>query len=356
MTHKQRVLDAIRRRGFDRIPVKYDAAVEIDDALMCELHLPERESLLERLGDDFRYVAPRYKGGGPPAEMDMSLKGLWGEEYERREAGGGSIYAVTKMPYAGISSLAGLEVLTKPSPDWFDFSSLKTECEARSTFAVVCGEPGHMDFINGIARCRGFETVLMDIADENLVYLALVEERAEFFHEFYRRALEAAQGGIDFVHVGEDVATQQGLLLGREKFLRLFGGAYRRFFDMAHAHGARIMFHSCGSVAGMIPDLVELGVDVLDVVQVNAEGMSLERLKRDFGTDLCFCGSMCTQKLLVFGTVSDVQREVRRRMAMFERGGLIIAPTHSIAPATPLVNIVAMYDTAVGFQGAQVFP
>ncbi|HVP18758.1 MAG TPA: uroporphyrinogen decarboxylase family protein [Spirochaetia bacterium] len=355
MTHRERVLGAIQRRGFDRIPVKYDAAEEIDAALMRELHLPDRECLLDRLGDDFRYVAPRHKGGGPAAEMDMSLKGLWGEEYVRREAGGGSIYEVTRMPYAEISTATQLQALPRPTADWFDFSGIRADCEARSGYAVVCGEPGHMDFINGIARCRGFDTVLMDIADENPVYLALVEQRAEFFQELYRRSLEAARGGIDFVHVGEDVATQRGLLLSREKFLRLFGGAYRRFFDMVHAHGARVLFHSCGAVAGLIPDLIDLGVDVLDVVQVNAQGMALERLKTAFGADICFCGTICTQKLLVFGTAADVQREVRKRVAMFETGGLIIAPTHSIAPGTPLPNILAAYDTATS-TAARIFP
>jgi uroporphyrinogen decarboxylase len=351
MTAKDRVLSAIARQGYDRLPVKYDAAPEIDEALERELGLPDRESLLARLGDDFRYVAPRSTGEGPAAEMDMSLKGLWGEEYVRREAGGGSIYAVTRMPYADIQNASELDALPKPSAGWFDFSALRSECEKLSEHAIVCGEPGHMDFINGIARCRGFETVLMDIADEGPVYSALVEQRADFFQDFYNRALEAAEGGIDFIHVGEDVATQQGLLLSREKFMRLFGAAYRRFFDMVHAHGARVLFHSCGSVVEMIPDFIRLGVDVLDVVQVNAAGMDLQRLKREFGADLTFCGTMCTQRLLVFGTVNDVRNEVRKRIRLFDTGGLILAPTHSIAPATPLANIIAVYDTAATHGG-----
>lgn len=121
MTHKERYLGCVERRGLDRIPVKYDAAVEIDSALMHELGVTDREALLTRLGDDFRYVAPRYAGGGPAVEMDMSLKGLWGEEYVRREAGGGSIYAVSKMPYADIGDLGELAQLKRPRTDWFDF-------------------------------------------------------------------------------------------------------------------------------------------------------------------------------------------------------------------------------------------
>jgi uroporphyrinogen decarboxylase len=327
------------------MPVKYDAAEEIDCALLRQLSLPDRDYLLQRLGDDFRYVAPRYIGGGPVKQMDMSLKGLWGEEYIRREAGGGSIYEVTRMPYAELDTLADAKSVARPSADWFDVSRLASDSRAWEGYAVVCGEPGHMDFINGIARCRGFENVLVDIAEENPLYLELVEQRAQFFYELYRRSLEAAQGGIDFVHVGEDVATQQGLLLSPEKFRRLFGAAYRRFFDMIHAHKARVIFHSCGSVAEMIPHLIDLGVDVLDVVQVNAAGMALERLKSEFGDDICFCGTMCTQKLLVFGSVSEVRSEVLKRVRLFESGGLILAPTHSIAPSTPLPNILAMYDT-----------
>ena len=328
--------------------MKYDAAVEIDSALMHELGVTDREALLTRLGDDFRYVAPRYAGGGPAVEMDMSLKGLWGEEYVRREAGGGSIYAVSKMPYADIGDLGELAQLKRPRTDWFDFSLLEKQSKALKDYAVVCGDPGHMDFINGVARCRGVEAVLIDIADDGAVYRELVAQRAEFFQEFYHRSLEAAQGGIDIVHIGEDVATQQGLLLSPEKFVRLFGGVYKSFIDMVHAHHARVMFHACGSVVEMIPVFIQLGVDILDVVQVNARGMALPKLNQEFGADICFCGTMCTQKLLVSGTPSDVESEVAERVKMFEGGGLILAPTHSIAPGTPLANIVAMYNSATG--------
>ena len=115
---------------------------------------------------------------------------------------------------------------------------------------------------------------------------------------------------------------------------------------MVHRYGARVLMHSCGSVRYFIPRLIEMGLDVLDVVQVAAEGMALDGLKRDFGKDLCFSGTMCVQTILPFGTVQDVERETRWRIDLFADGGLILGPTHAIQIFTPLENILAMYRTA----------
>jgi len=105
------------------------------------------------------------------------------------------------------------------------------------------------------------------------------------------------------------------------------------------------MLHSCGSTRAFIPRLIEMGLDVLDVVQVASEGMELAGLQRDFGRDLAFCGTMCVQTILPFGTLDDVIRETEWRMEMFRDGGLILGPTHAVQVFTPLENVLAMYRT-----------
>jgi len=188
--------------------------------------------------------------------------------------------------------------------------------------------------------------VLFDVATEDPVFKLLVEERFRFVYETTERVLQAANGRVDVVHSGEDLGTQRGPIISLRSFDRLFAPYYGRYFDLAHRYGARALMHSCGSVRAFIPRLIELGLDILDVVQVAAEGMELEGLRRDFGRDLAFSGTMCVQTILPFGTVDDVERETRWRMELFAEGGLILGPTHAIQIFTPLENILAMYRTA----------
>ncbi|MDH7569884.1 MAG: uroporphyrinogen decarboxylase family protein, partial [Armatimonadota bacterium] len=121
---------------------------------------------------------------------------------------------------------------------------------------------------------------------------------------------------------------------------------FEAIFALAHRYGARTMMHSCGSVRAFIPRLIELGLDILDVVQVAAVGMDIRELHREYGKDLAFCGTICVQTTLPFGTVEDVRREVQLRLQLFADGGLILGPTHAIQVGTPLENILEMYRAA----------
>ncbi len=110
------------------------------------------------------------------------------------------------------------------------------------------------------------------------------------------------------------------------------------------------MFHSCGSIRPLIPDLIELGVDILDPIQPKANDMDLGSLKAEFGGRICFHGSVCTQETLPNGTPDDVRREVLSRLELFSgQGGFILAPSHIVQPDVPLRNLLAFYETASEF-------
>jgi len=305
-------------------------------------------ALISILGDDWRYVTPTFVGPERRRFPDGSVEGLWGERYAEIPYGDGlgTYPEAVYLPFAEIDDPAQLQDYPFPSADWYDYSSIPEQCRAVGDYAVIFGGAGHLDFMNGIARCRGVERVLYDVATEDPAYKFLVEQRFRFFYETTERALQAAHGQIDIVHCGEDLGTQRGPIISLRSFERLFAPYYAQYFELAHRYGAKAMMHSCGSVRAFIPRLIELGLDILDVVQVAAEGMALDGLKRDFGRDLTFSGTMCVQTILPFGTVADVEREVRWRLELFAEGGLILGPTHAIQIFTPLENILAMYRTA----------
>lgn len=347
MNSRERVLSALDRKGYDRIPVKHEAEPEVTAVLLEHFGLANYEQLLRVLGDDFRYVRPDYCGPELRTFPDGSEEGYWGERYRLVAYDGGAYQEAVHLPFAGVHDPAQLDRSHFPSADWFDFSTLRAQCETiRKQFAVVFGTPGDLDFINGISRIRGMEQVLLDMADEAPVYMEILDARFNFYYELHRRGLEAAGGLIDIVHVGEDLGNQRAPMIGPEMFERLFAPRLEKYFAMVHSYGARTMMHMCGCVAVFLPRLIELGLDIYDVVQPTTPEMDIAALAARHGDRLNFCGSVCVQTTLPFGTREDVEREVERRLALFPRGGLFLGPTHAIQVRTPLANILALYRTA----------
>ncbi len=348
MTSRERVMGAVTRTGFDRIPVKHEGTPEIDRTLMVHFGLTNHEQLLRVLGSDFRYVEPVYTGPELRTFPDGSIEGYFGERYKYAEFEGGKYLEASYLPYAGIETLDKLDRSHFPSADWFDYSAIRPQCEklAEQGLAICCGTAGDMDFINSIARCRGTEQVLMDLIEDNEVYLAIMEARFEFFYEQHRRMLEAAGGQIDFAHVGDDLGNQTGPMISPALFERHFAAKYKKYFAMVHSYGALSKMHMCGCVNAFLPRLIELGLDVYDVVQPTTPEMDIAVLKEKYGYKLLFCGTVCVQSTIAFGTPADVEYEVKRRLELFKDGGLFLGPTHAIQVGSPLENILTLYRAA----------
>jgi len=344
MNSKARFYAALEYRTPDRLPTKHYGTPEINQVLMTHFGLTSYEQLQLKVGDDFRSVEPRYIGPPRRTFPDGSWEGLWGERYANWSFGGGVYPEAVYLPFAGLTDPAELKQFRFPSPDWFDTTQIAAEAEKFGEYVVCTAGAGVPDFMNGIARCRGVEQGLLDIGENNPVYQALVAQRFEFFYELYRRVLEAGQGKIDVLCLGEDYGNQNGLMISPRAFNRLFAPKMKAFFDLAHRYGAKAMMHCCGSCRALIPRLIDLGLDILEVVQVDAAGMDIRELHAHFYGKLAFCGSISVQNTLPFGSVADVIREVALRQRLFAAGGMIIAATHDIQVGTPVDNILAMYQ------------
>jgi len=348
MNSRQRVLGAFERSGYDRIPVKHEGTPEINQTIMDHFGLANIEQLLRVVGDDFRYVEPVYCGPELRTFPDGSVEGYFGERYEYAQFEGGKYLEASYLPFAGIDRLDDLDRSHFPKADWFDYSTVKRQAEALrgQGFAVCCGTAGDMDFINGIGRARGMEQVLIDLIEDSPVYLEIMQARYEFYYETHERTLEAADGLIDFTHVGDDLGTQRGPMINMDIFEKHFAPKYDKYFDMVHGHGARSLMHMCGCCAGFLPRLIELGLDVYDVVQPTTPEMDIAALKSRFGDRLTFCGTVCVQTTLARGTVQEVEAEVERRLELFSDGGLFLGPSHAVQVGSPLENTLAMYRRA----------
>jgi len=347
MNSRQRVISAFERKGYDRIPVKHEATPEINQMIMSHFGLKNLEQLLRVVGDDFRYVEPVHVGPELRTFPDGSVEGYFGERYKYAQFQGGKYLEACYLPFAGIRKLEDLDRSHFPKADWFDYSTIKQQCEKFDCqYAICAGSAGDMDFINSIARAKGTEEVLMDLIDDNEVYLEIMQARFEFYYNMHKSMLQAAKGLIDFMHVGEDLGTQLGPMISMDIFEKHFVPKYKKYFDMVHSFGSRTMMHMCGCVHDFLPRLIEIGLDVYDVVQPTTQAMQIENLKEFVGDKIVFQGSMCVQTTLAWGSPQQIEADVEKRLKLFPNGGLFLGPTHAIQVGSPLENILVMYRKA----------
>jgi uroporphyrinogen decarboxylase len=245
-------------------------------------------------------------------------------------------------PMAKAETAADVERFDWPDPALFDVDGMRAKCAAWQGYPILggCYEPFYL-----YCRLRGMEQALTDLAINPEVAEAALE-RIYYFHEsVIRRTLEAAKGLIDVIYVAEDLGTQATLLMSPASFRRFLKPWMRKMIDLAHSYGAKVMHHDDGAIRPLLPDLIELGIDILNPIQWRCKGMGREELARDFGKSLIFHGGVDNQQTLPFGTPDDVKREVADNIRIFRQGkGYVVAPCHNLQPNTPTANILALYD------------
>ena len=344
MTSKERVYKAIAHQTPDRVPVDYWAQGQVNQTLMEHFGLSDYESLLGVLGVDFRVVRPHYVGAElkDADEQPVNLFGV-------RSRGTYSA-AVSNVPLKDATTVKEIEDHPFPSPDWYDYSGVDDECEKYPEYAVVGG--AWSPFFCTACSMMSMESLLVAMAWYPEVVECLHTKIVDFFYEVSRRQFEAAQGKMDIFFLGDDYGMQKGLIMSLEMWRKFIKPHLARLFDLAKSFDLKVMLHSCGSIVDIIPDLIDIGLDVLDPVQVRAESMDAEFLGREFGKDLVFHGSIDTQQTLPNGTPADVAAEVKSRMDTFGNG-FICAPSQVFLPDIPVENIIALYETAGAMNNAE---
>lgn len=348
MDSRERVREAIERGTPDRAPLDITA----QDAVLARLHADLRTSthreLLERLGVDIvdlrGVLDPVYRGPVPLSRPvgDGVRESFWGWRQRVVPTDSGPEECFVDFVLSGAASVEELERHAWPSPDWFDFSEIAERLRAWDGFAVLASGASvfqHATFL------RGLDGLLVDMATAPEMAHWLMERFTDFYVAYFDRMLSAARGRIDILRVADDVGTQSGLLFSVEMFRAFLGPRIGRLADLAHAHGAKLLFHSCGAVRPMIDEIIAAGADILDPLQAAAKGMEPRALKEDYGDRICLHGGICTQHLLPGGAPGEVRDEVRRRIEVLgEGGGYIVAPCHVLQGDVPTANILAMAE------------
>ena len=207
---------------------------------------------------------------------------------------------------------------------------------------------GH-DLLNQLFRVRGMEEGMMDLVANVEFAEAFLDRLTDTIVTAQEKYLEQVGDLIDVHFAADDLSGQAGPLIAPATWRKLVKPRQARIMAAIKARTkAPVLYHSCGAVTEFLPELVEIGVDIINPVQVAAAGMDTSELKRKFGKRLSFWGGGCdTQKVLPYGTPRDVRAEVEHRIAdLAPGGGFVFNPVHNIQPGVPAANVVEAYAAA----------
>ena len=307
------------------------------------------ESIRDRLGADGQPILP-----GPPLSTlakvvsDDCCVDAFGVTWRRRP---GNLYLEIHDHPLSNATIDDLEQY--PWPDLAHpsrFQGLRAQAKAlQETGQAVILFSGAGIF-SPAYELRGVEQLLFDLAANEEFATALFAKIEGLVTASVRACVREVGEYVDLVVTGDDVATQAGPMMSPAMYRRLVKPHHARMFAAIRENTkAKIYLHSCGNVYRLIEDFIEMGVDLLNPVQVSAGEMgNTARLKREFGDRLAFCGGIDTQKVLPFGSPEDVRAEVRRRIRdLAPGGGYIAAAVHCLQPDVPMENVLAMCDEVV---------
>lgn len=370
MTSRQRVQAALRHEEPDRVPIdfggRHTVHVEVHRALKQHLGLeggaeivrsfltntaePDPR-LIEMFGGDVVAFQPR-PGGSYAFRLDPATDSWadeWGIRYRRPP--GGHYYDPCEYPLAKAETVAEVERYPLPNPS--DPARLAGLIEplrvahARGDKAVLLNAPAIGIWMMSF-YLRGLEQGLMDLVAQPELSEALAERVTEWFVTFWDWALPRIGDQVDVVQMEGDLGQQDGPIFSPRLFRQIYKPRLRRVVETIKRRSrAKVLLHACGSVYWAVPDLIEVGIDALNPVQVNAADMDPARLKREFGREISFWGGGCDTILLQRGSPAEVEREVERRIAdLAPGGGYLFGSIHNIAAGVPPANVVAMFRAA----------
>jgi uroporphyrinogen decarboxylase len=373
MGSRARVLAALEHQEADRVPrdfagTRYSSIhAEAYKRLRPALGLPDaeirivdttqglagiHEDVLERLGADVGLVS-----AGAPHGFDKEV--IDDGEYERfldefgvlrARPAGGLYYESTTSPLQGAIDKHDIEAYPWPDPvDPGRFEGMQKraaqvrDVEGRAVFVgSLCAGVTEMHF-----RMRGYEDGYMDMALNPDLARTLMRVITDLKLAYWEKVLDEIGPDIDIAAEADDLGAQHAPLFSPAAYRDIVKPLHKEIVDLIKSRSnAKFFLHSCGAIKELIPDLIEIGVDALNPVQVSAEGMETAELKSEFGSEITFWGgTVDPQKTLARGTPQEVREETIRRIGELKPGGgFVIASIHNIQAQVPVENILAFWE------------
>lgn len=330
--------------------------IEIYDPMqqLARIH----QDVLKRLKVDVRCVDPSEPDINPLSTKTVkvdeyySFNDEWGITW-KMPVEDGFYFDMRAHPLADAENTDELKKYPWPDPeDEGRFQGMKDRADKfvyKENKAYILGR--HAAGIFELALwMRGFENFFMDLALNPGFAETLLDIITENKMKYWQQALKEVGNNVLIVSEADDLATQEGLLISREMYKKFISPRHKKLFDFIKKEAQNkvyIFYHSCGAVKELIPDLIEEGIDILNPVQVSASNMDTAELKKLYGDQLTFWGGgIDTQRVLPYGTKTEVREEVKKRIFdLAPGGGFVFNPVHNVQGDVPPENYMAMWET-----------
>ena len=375
MSHRDRVRSALNHEETDRVPIDFGGgpATQIHPTaysnLLAYLSLPEEnqavshrgegqvvapsEKMLEYFDIDVRgfYTSEPDSTQGRPIDASSYID-EWGVTWEKSDVLHPYINVLGPLQHIAEPVVADIDSISWPvAQDPGRIRGLRASISAvrnQTDYAIVLNLPNSNFAL--AQRVRGFVETLEDLLLNEAFAEALQERITDVICGIATLALTEVGDLIDGVSFGDDMGVQNQSYMSGDLYRKMVKPHHARFVETLHRlTDAKVITHSDGSIRELIPDFIDVGIDVINPVQVSATGMEPGQLNRDFGMDLGFWGGIDTQHVLPFGTAEDVAAAVKgRRSDLGKNGGYVQASVHNLQQEVPPENIVAMFETALG--------
>lgn len=371
-TSAERLLAALQHKEPDKIPfdlgattvtgISVDAyknlcaylGIEQEDVKILDLKTRTAvvsEAVSDRLNCDIRGLVPRTYSDVQTEETDKysSFTDEWQVEW-RMPRRSGYYYDPVTHPLSGKIDNNNIDTFPWPNPtDGKKFQGLQAKAEKfhRMDKGIIMNHWVWGVFETASILLRGMKEFYEDLALRPRLACYLMDRILELKMAFWDKALSTLGNHIHVIKQNDDLGGQDNLLISPQMYRKYIKPRHQKLFEFIKSKaGVYIFFHSDGAVFDLIPDFIEVGVDILNPLQVSARGMDPLRLKKEFGKDICFWGGgIDTHKVLPRGSKEEIKKEVEQNIdALAPGGGFIFSAVHNIQRDTPPENIMAMVE------------
>jgi len=380
MNSRERVILALNHEEPDKVPIDIGGThvtsmhrtiyKKLKKVLNIENNLEEKilqfslqsvivsEEMLGKLHGDIVGIYPN-----PPKSWkleinleDNSYFDEWGIKYHLPE--NGFYFDMIQHPLKGVNNQS-LEKYNWPDPyDEGRFNGLEEKAKyfyENTDYAISVLK--EKDIAGGILQdCAwlvGFEDWFCLLASNQDLAIRIMDKLLEFHIGYWDAMLSRTGKYVQVVVIADDLGSQDGLLISPDMYRKFIKPRHKKLVDFIKSKAdVKVLLHSDGAIKEIIPDIIEIGIDILNPIQLTAKGMSDTKLLNDeFGEKIVFWGGGCdTQKILPFGEPKDVEDEVRKRIDDLKPGGgFVFSQVHNIQPGVPVQNIITMYKSALKY-------
>ncbi len=369
VTSRERVLTALHHKTPDRVPIDFGGTENSSiikegyDKLIQHIGFePNKIAFLDmmmrsvKVAEEIQeYFETDFRGVFPSRTLpikwinDYTYIDQWGIKWIKKE--NIFYYEQVNYPLAGDISIKDILNYNWPNPDEIaineELNNMAKKMREETDKALVLSLPAPI--IHTTQYLRGFEDWYMDCAGNVKLLETLFDKVLEINMVIAEKILKQAAKHVDIIKMADDIGMQTGLQVSPDFFRKFIKPRFKKYTDLIRrfAPDTIIHIHSCGSIEAILKDFIEIGINVINPVQVSAKNMDPKTLKSKYGNDLSFWGAIDTQSVLNRMNEAEVKKEVEKTIDILgEGGGYILSAVHNIQPDVPPENIVAMFEHA----------